>query len=203
MAIDLNGLASGAERFKQAIQNRADQQTLCKLQLEVARLLSPADPENRHGTGIIDGDTSRIYGASLNRKLTAKILKLQRTIPAAAFGLPDSPEWAAAVSAIDEFLRTQRPKTRRRPRTLRSQRELTPNEVEAMRVVALHKRNFSAAARELGKDSSTVREQYNNALAKLGQKSKEKFKESIRPLPRDHRGQANIAAKPEAEPDLD
>jgi hypothetical protein len=118
-------------------------------------------------------------------------------------------EWVQLNAAIVEYERWlpaisyKKPaKSRKRNRTLPIERPLTPNETEALNVVGQYNGNISKAARQLGKDRTTVGEQYKNGLAKLGRDSKEKYLKSIAKLPVDNRGQTNVG-RLDPEPDLD
>lgn len=84
---------------------------------------------------------------------------------------------------------------RRRRRTLPSDRTLTKKEIRVLQAVGKSGGNIAKAARELGKHRTTVREQYDNAMAKIGRKAKAEFKASLMPLPADNRGQLSVGVR--------
>jgi hypothetical protein len=85
----------------------------------------------------------------------------------------------------------RRPTTarRRRRKAERKPRPLTPEQLEAIQLVAEHKGNVAAAARAAGKSRAAMKKLYDKASKKLGRKAIEHCTQS---LPHDRRGQVNI-----------
>lgn len=83
----------------------------------------------------------------------------------------------------------KRPLRKNRPRP---DRRLTVKQTEVMHVVGECKGNVSEAARQLGRDRKTVKQQYVAACKKLGATSGERAK--VKSLPHDRRGQVDLTA---------
>ena len=81
----------------------------------------------------------------------------------------------------------KRSKGRRKPPV----KPLTAKQAEAVQIVGECKGNIVDAARKLGKDPATVRQAYQAAMAKLGQKAP--VKHQTKAAPTDRRGGADVS----------
>jgi hypothetical protein len=108
-------------------------------------------------------------------------------------GLRQEEAWAtAAGGALDATPpgpARQRPKERRR-RPAAEPKPLTAKQVEAVQIVGECRGDFAEAARRLKRDRKTIVGHYEAAQEKLG---KSAVKAATQPLPKDRRGQENIA----------
>jgi hypothetical protein len=109
------------------------------------------------------------------------------------------PVFASEASRLSEAVELLRraiplgvphPQRRRRRQASKKISPLTPQQVEAMQLVAEHKGDVSAAARFAGKSRQAMKKLYDKATAKMGLKATPKPK--TQKLPEDQRGQANI-----------
>lgn len=85
-------------------------------------------------------------------------------------------------------------KKRKRAKPAKVERPLTPNERKTLEVVGRHTGNIASAARELGRDPKTVRENYFRAQEKMNKTiaAISRSKSGDVPLPTDRRGQSTI-----------
>lgn len=89
---------------------------------------------------------------------------------------------------------------RKRRRPSKSRQALTDRQALTVEVVGRHNGDIASAARELGRDRSTVEEAWNAALRKLGISAADvlngmKNKPATSRLPEDHRGQTAVSRK--------
>ena len=85
----------------------------------------------------------------------------------------------------------QKPRRKRRRRKADSPPPLTAKQTEAVQIVGECKGNIAEAARQLGRDPSTVRQHYQAGMGKLGKKA---VKHGTTRLPSDRRGQENVSS---------
>jgi hypothetical protein len=114
-----------------------------------------------------------------NSVLTPDVL---RTLKAAWFGRKEMGDAGGGG---------RRPRRRRRPPLDPKIRPVTPKQTEAVQIVGECQGNLAAAARKLGIDRKTLKERYDAACKKLGIAA---TKHRTRALPKDRRGQEDVAA---------
>jgi hypothetical protein len=161
----------------------------------------PAHETRSVGQAIADGlspeDRARFAARTIPKDL-AERMRAAAQATADAVAEWNKPPKLPAIEALrvaeHQDLRKRKRRRRKSPISIQ-QRALTLLEVTTLEVVGAHKRNFAAAARELGRNAKTVRENYMRALRKMTKATGDSRSVAAKSLPTDRRGNPNVKAR--------